>query len=136
MPEFDEINEIGCWEWHLHSFDGSRLCLVGGTDLDYYHVAELWISGLTYLSCPTRLLHPHFRGPTSTESITLVGIVDMTFSNRIMVIEAETTANPEAQVFFVVGEEIQLVRGTVYYYNRPNLKPGERLAPWVKKSTS
>lgn len=131
MFDIEEINKLGCWEWHLLSFDGHRLCLAGGTDLTYYHVAEVWFSGVTYLCCPTRLLHATFRYATDTESRAAGRIVDLTESNIVVAVNAETTARLEAMAFFIVADKIELVAGTVYYYERADLKPGERIAPWV-----
>jgi hypothetical protein len=41
--------------------DGDRLTLAGGQDMDYGHFAEAYSSGVTYISCPTRMMHAHFR---------------------------------------------------------------------------
>jgi hypothetical protein len=136
MSVIEEVNKIGCWEWQVQSFDGHRLCLVGGSDLVYCHVAELWVLGVTYLSCPTRLLHPVFRETTVAERGALGRIVDLSASRLILAIDSETTASLDPSPFLVAGESLELVRGTVYYYDRPDLKPGERLASWVKKAES
>lgn len=132
--QLNDVNQLGCWEWQLRSFDGHELCLVGGTDMDYYHVAEVRIAGVSYVSCPTRMKHPTFRPATQSESWRLASIVDLVGSPVLLAIDAETSSSVEPLSFFIVGETLEVVRGTVYYYDRPNLQPGERLAPWVKRN--
>lgn len=34
-----ELTALGAWEWWLHAYDGERLTLAGGQDLDYGHFA-------------------------------------------------------------------------------------------------
>lgn len=63
-------------------------------------------------------------------------IVDVSASRMILAIDAETTASLDPLTFFLAGESLEIVRGTVYYYDRPDLKPGERLASWAKKAES
>jgi hypothetical protein len=131
--DFERLNRIGCWEWQLQSFDGHRLCLIGGADLVYSHIAELWVSGVAYVSCPTRLLHPTFRQPTEIERSSVRIIVDLSQSPLVVAIHAETESSSEPLPFLIVGEAVELVTGTVYHYERGDLQPGERIAPWVKR---
>jgi hypothetical protein len=136
MIQLDEINKLGCWDWRIASFDGSQLCIVGGTDLAYSHIVEVWISEVDYVSCPTQFSHATFRQATDMEHTALADIVDLTSSQEIIVIEAETMASLGIIQFFIVGNAIEVVHGNVYYYHRSDLKPGERLAPWLVKSES
>jgi hypothetical protein len=136
MIQFDEVNKMGCWDWRIASFDGSRLCIVGGADLAYDHIVEVWISEVDYLSCPTCFSHATFRQATDIERLALAPIVDLTSGEEIIVIEAETMASLDVIPFFIVGSAIEVVHGTVYYYHRSDLKPGERLASWLMKDES
>ena len=49
----------------------------------------------------------------------------------VFCIEAETSSSFEKLIFFIVAEKVSIKEGFVYYYDRHNLKEGERIAPWV-----
>ena len=112
MEILEELNGLGCWEWRLHSYSDERLCLIGGGDLVYSHVAEITFSGVRYLCCPTRLMHAGFRLATWLEAAAIGSKVELDSTVQLFVVEAATTASVEEVAFFIVAESIELRRST------------------------
>lgn len=125
----NELTAAGCWEWQIHLFDGSRLCLIGGGDLTYAHVLELWVDDVQFLSCASRILHATFRAGSAADRAFVSRVVDVSSGYEVLVVSGETTASLDAIDFYIVGRDVRVVRGTCYHYDRPNLEPGERVSP-------
>ena len=50
-------------------------------------------------------------------------------------VEAETSCSTEKLPFFIVAEDVTVREGKVFYYERENLKEGERIMAGVKTNT-
>ena len=108
---FDEVNQLstdGVDEFGIDSFDGSRLVLIGSFDLSYYHDVEVTFTGVAFIRCPTYFREPNFREAGETE---------------------------DGMRFEIVAASAAVAVGKVYHHDRGGkLQPGERIAPWVKRS--
>lgn len=85
-------------------------------------------SAVAYISLPTQFYHPRFGLATDEERDrvrTATGLQQEDFVYRI---EAETDGSIERIPFFVVAQKMEVSEGKVYYYQRDDLKPGERIA--------
>ncbi len=122
MALFDEVNRLsagGVSDFRLQSYDGWQLVAIGSFDLCYYHDVELRFSGVSYINCPTAFFEPHFQE---------VGLVE---GGRRFAIKTD------AGQFEIVAESVSIVIEKVFYYDRgAELKPGERIADWVKRANA
>jgi hypothetical protein len=126
---FDALNTLaagGVDSFRVQSFDANRLVIVGSFDLSYYHNIEVEFTGVAYVACATNFFEPKFRAGTPDERLSLVPVIG-DFDDNLYCIDAEAGSRP--QTFLIVARSAVVKEGTVYYYPRPNLKPGERLAP-------
>ena len=102
-----EMTELGAWEWQLRAFDGDRLTLAGGQDMDYGHFAEACFSGVTYLSCPTRMMHARFRVGTEHEATLARLQAEVPRGSTVVAIDSDTTSSFEA-VSLIVAQSVEL----------------------------
>ncbi len=122
MATLADINRLlASWvdSYHIKSFDGWRLVLVGSFDLSYYHDVELTFSGVESIRCPVYFTAEGFRdaGPGGE-------------SGNCRRFEITADDGPHE----IVAESVAIELVKVYYYDRAeSLKPGERIAEWVKR---
>jgi hypothetical protein len=133
MNALEQLNSIVCWDYRIQSFDGYRLVLVGGTDLCYYHLVEAEFEEVDFISCPSSFSHARFRQATRAERSRVSRLVGIEDGATLFAIEAESCGSLEPQVFFILAQSIKVTEGTVYYYQRDDLQPGERIAEWVSQ---
>ena len=120
---FDQIarvNELGLWDFTLSRLDEQTVQILGSNDFDYYHVLELELRGVTFCDLPDQFSHAEFE---------LLG-EDGELNIRVV---AEPQFEIGMREFSIHASDMFVRTGTVYYYNRENLRPGERLAAWVKR---
>lgn len=133
---FETLNnlvESGVDHFQVDSFDSCRLLIVGSLDLCYYHNVEVEFADVAYISCPTHFFDPTFRIGVSGERERLVSVLG-DFEENVYCIDASAGSWP--QTFFIVARSVVITEGMVYRYARPDLKPGERIAPWVKPDSN
>lgn len=137
MSEFDRINHIAnetnTNDFRMESFDGATLVITGSFDFVYYHEVEVIFSEVSYISLPTDFHYPLFRLATEEERARVRTATALEPEDIVYCIEAETTSSIERLPFFIVAQKMEVSEGTVYHYQRDDLKPGERIAPWVPK---
>ena len=126
MAGLTELNEVAKrhTDFHVLSFDGYRLVVVGSFDLCYYHGVEVHFVGVDRINLPVWFNCPEFadEGPVSDP---WSGVE----KPRRFVICADDGRHE------VIAEDVEVVLGIVYYYDRgAQLQPGERIAPWVKRA--
>jgi hypothetical protein len=109
-----ELTELGCWEWQLRSFDGLTLTLIGGQSMEHGHHAEAYFSGVTYLSCPTRMMHPRFRLATDMETWLAQSKAEVEPGSFVIAIDSQTTSSLEA-VSIIVAHSVEVKIGWVDY---------------------
>ncbi len=131
-----KINDvIGHQEWFdfsLKYYSASKLIIVGGTSLEYYHEIEIIFSDLFFISCGTE-----WKTETSEEVLYILEgqeAYDFNVKNNIQqgytIFEFQTDdfdAN-----FQVAAKSIEYKLGKVYYYKKEDLEDGERLADWIE----
>jgi hypothetical protein len=61
LADANRLLKSGVDSYHLRSFDGHQLVLVGSFDLCYYHDVELTFSGVESIRCPVYLTAEGFR---------------------------------------------------------------------------
>jgi hypothetical protein len=110
------MSELGLWEWRLHAFDFDRLTLIGGQDMDYAHFAEAYFTGVTYISCPTRVMHPIFRLATDHEFMraALEAEVESHRGAHVIAIDSSTTSSP-GTTSLLVARTVELKEELVRY---------------------
>ncbi|VEP18277.1 hypothetical protein H1P_730018 [Hyella patelloides LEGE 07179] len=110
MIILEQLNSLSCWDYRFNKFDGWRLQLIAGTNLDYpnSHTDEIEFHGVTYIECPTDFYHAKFRLGTKKEQERLNSIVSLESEDTIFVIEAETTGSIESRLFFRVAENVTI----------------------------
>ncbi len=136
MNEIDRVNEIvettNTVDFRIQSYDSVNLMLTGSFDFCYYHEVELIFHEVSYISLPTDFSYPKFRKATSAEVSEIGKLIAVDTEETVFCIEAETSYSLDKLPFFVVAEKVTLNEGLVFYYERENLKEGERIAPWIK----
>ena len=102
-----ELTALGAWEWQLHAFDGDRLTLAGGQDLSHGHFAEAYFSGVTYISCPTRMMHARFRLASGHEATLARLQAEVPPGSSVIAIDSDTTSSFEA-VSLIAAQSVEI----------------------------
>ena len=84
---------------------------------------------------PSDINNPSFRRADETEIESVRKAIALESEDIVFCIEAETSSSIIKLNFFVVAEGVSFREGKVFYYERDNLNPGERIAGWVKRSS-
>lgn len=120
MDVFKEVNEMsasGISEFRIHLDFESRLVIFGSFDLDYYHDIEITFTGVQSIDCPVEIRWPQFYDPGPPGELRQFVIVDRWDDTHE-----------------IVARDVSVEIGKVYHFDHGQvLKPGERLAPWVKR---
>jgi hypothetical protein len=112
--ELKRINDLHLWDFEIAERDGDTLLILGSNDFVYYHYLEAEFRGVTFTDLPAKFSHAQFRlGKESTSE------------NAVVWIDAE------ASEFEIQATGLELRIGKVYYYDRKDLQPGERIADGI-----
>ena len=116
MSTLIDANNLKLWDYRIQHFDGSELLVIGSNNLVYYHDVELVFTDVCRIDCAINFHPPQFHdfGPCPC------GCGASQYH-----IQAEDSE------FTIAAEKLEIVLGTVFHYQRNELKPGERIAPWV-----
>jgi hypothetical protein len=109
-PTLAEMTALGCWEWQLRAFDGDTVTLIGGQNMVYGYFAEARFSGVTYISCPTRMMHAEFRLATEWEAISVRLRAEIERGTAAIAITSQTTSSLE-EVSFLVARAVEVTEG-------------------------
>lgn len=119
MERFAGVNRLvtcGIDQYRIQSFAGTRLHIVGSSDICYYHDVEIILEEVQFISCMT-----NFR---------LLDISEVELNSR----DREVILNSDEGLFKIIAERVAVQAGKVYYYDRgTKLRPGERIAEWVER---
>jgi hypothetical protein len=124
-PTLADVNELALHhsDFHILSFDGHRLVVVGSFDLCYYHGIELHFTEVAHVNCPV-----WFNGPEFSDEGRISDAGCSIDEPRRFVIHTYEGR------YEIIARHLEVLFGTVYYYDRgEQLMPGERIAPWVKR---
>lgn len=122
--ELDQVNELQLWDFEASDVENGRLTVLGSNDFDYYHVLEMEFSGVTSCNLPKTFSHAEFLLSPSIDPNEPGPKTVYVFGTSMIDMRTEFTLR---------AESVKVTMGTVYYYQRENLKPGERIAPWARK---
>jgi len=140
MNEFDRLNELvkttNTVDFRIQSYDAVNLILTGSFDFCYYHEVEVTFHEVSYISLPADFSYPTLRKAAHEEIVRIAKFITVNSEETVFCIEAETSSSLEKLPFYVVAEGISLKEGIVFYYEREDLKEGERIAPWVGINSS
>lgn len=124
----ERLNELlSSWieQYSVLEQEDTRLLLAGSFDSCYYHNLELEFTGLLFCDCPEYMRAQSFRLVEGEEKARLAEHYGFAEDGLVLCI---TYSQRE---FFLAFRSLILREGTVFYYPRENLKPGERVASWV-----
>lgn len=125
--EAENLSEFSIW-----SYEHGRLLLLASDDLAYYHLVEIAFEGVAYIDAPTTFWRPRIREATGAEAASFRASRGVEDEARVFVIE-DQRGDDETSSHTIAAEGVSLDTGMVYHYDRPDLKPGERVAPWVRR---
>jgi len=125
------IREQPWCDFHVISYADSKLTIAGGTDLVYYHTLEIVFQGVFF-----------FLGfPQGWRSDTKSSVFIIPDNGPELNLKFEIESGYQLFLFktedyqqnvIIAAESLTYNRDTVYYYDRPNLGNGERVAEFVK----
>lgn len=115
------------FEFSIHSFVDNRLVLIGGFDLAYTHEIEIVLHEPLYVSLPVEFSHPKFEVATNEERARIDEMVALEEDTVIKVLAETSRVGGESIPHYIAGERLSFQFGSVYHYERENLKEGERI---------
>jgi len=137
MNEFRRINEIvettNTTDFRIQSYNSVSLLLTGSFDFNYYHEVEVEFKEVSYISLPSDFYDPVFRLANAEEIESIRKLIALEKKDVVFCIEAGTSCSIDKLPFYIVVESVSMREGRVFYYDRENLKEGERIACWVKR---
>jgi hypothetical protein len=115
--ELRRINSLSLWDFELTRPEPSKVLILGSNDFVYYHYLEVEFLDVAYCDLPATFSHAQFRlGKDFGDGFATIWVT------------AESMPTTGTTEFEVRATEIRVRVGKVYYYNRENLQPGERIA--------
>jgi hypothetical protein len=109
-----------------------QLVLAGSFDFSYYHNVEITFSEVEFILCPGTIFNVELFRLATEEEIAQLNSIMYGYERNSTVFCLENEF--EQQRFYIVAKQMTYHFGMVYYYDRPNLQPGERIAEFVIKS--
>ena len=127
-------NKIRGYEWldfHVLSFDGSRLIVAGSTDLIYFHEIEIIFENVFFISGFLKGWHSDtkkevFVLPENEKELNEKWEIEQGY--QLFLFKIEDYNND----VLIAAENVLYNSDVVYYYERPGLKENERIAEFVK----
>lgn len=113
--ELARINDLHLWDFEVARRGEGSLLILGSNDFVYYHYLEAEFDGVTLCDLPDTFSHAQFRLGQRYGETWSIWVV------------AESNDTPVSE-FEIQATAIQIRVGKVYYYQRENLLPGERIA--------
>jgi hypothetical protein len=139
MSEFDRINEIvetsNTTDFRVQSYDSVNLLITGSFDFCYYHEVEVEFKEVSYISLPSNFNCPRFHIASAHEIESIRKLIALESEDIVYCIEAETSCSITKLPFYIVAKGATVREGLVFYYERENLKEGERIAAWVQQQS-
>ena len=119
LEQIARVNELALWDYTAARIDEHTLLVLGSHDFAYYHDLELEFRGVTFCDLPDQFSHAEWM---------LIGYGDGGMEIGIV---AESLSGAGTGEYRIRALEMTVRVGKVYYYNRKDLKPGEKIASWV-----
>jgi hypothetical protein len=113
--ELAQINDLQLWDFEVARRGDDSLLILGSNDFTYSHYLEAEFAGVTLCELPDTFSHAHFRlGQRYGETWSIWVVAE---SNE-----------PSSNEFEIQATAVQIRVGKVFYYERENLLPGDRIA--------
>ena len=133
VAEVDSIIRKQSWfDFHVLSYNESKLVVAGGIDLSYYHTLEIIFENVFFVSG----IFKEWRSDTSApvfmlpeNEMELNKQFEIEQGYQLFIIRTDDHHNN----FIVAAEKLSFNTDTVFYYNRSDLKENERIVGFVKK---
>lgn len=127
----DELKNTNIDDFYIIHYDSSsKLTLAGSFDFSYYHDIEITFDDVSFISCPGSVFKVDtFRLATQEESKLLYEISHGYNEHTAICLED----NMFKTKFFITANDLNYSLAKVYYYQRENLQPNERIADWARK---
>ncbi len=130
LAVFDRVNERAPWDWCIGRMADGTLSLWGSNDFSYYHTVEVRFHEVSFIQFQADFSHAHFRLASTSETERFLALPS--WGGHLFCIVAELGSDIDSRCYFVSATQVDCRFGTVFYYRRGGLKPGERIASWVK----
>lgn len=127
----EDLEKTNIDDFYFIDHDGIDIILAGSFDFCYYHDVEVKFLQVEFICCPNQIIADKFRIATKEEVLELHQYM-RGYENNGLVFCMEDTFTKDK--YYIVAHGIEVKWGTVYYYKRDNLQPGERIADWVLKN--
>ncbi|AWA31042.1 hypothetical protein HYN48_13645 [Flavobacterium magnum] len=118
------------FDFHVFSYDTKKLILAGSENLTYYHTLEIifedvfFVSGI-FAQLKTDNKSTVFSIPEDQHLLNLTYEIEQGY--HLFTLKAEDFKSN----FIIAAKSISFNTDTVYYYNRKDLKPNERIAYFI-----
>jgi len=110
------INDLQLWDYEVSRLDEGTVLILGSNDFAYSHYLEAEFRDVTFTDLPAQFSHARFRlGRDSSDEATVW-------------VTAESILDVGTKEYEIRASAMTLRVGRVYYYERENLQPGERIA--------
>lgn len=103
----DDLNALCGWECVVKAYDGWRFTLSSGVSAAGAKPFVAF-SEVSYVSLPFEFSHPKFREPSPEERSRVASVVPFESEDKLFVVEAETMASLDRQVFFIVATGVEI----------------------------
>lgn len=133
VNEVDNFIRKQNWlDFQVSQYDGYNLKVDGSTDFSYYHNLEIFFHDVFFVSVffngwKSDTQQSVFEIPVNEVELNQQYEIEQDY--QLFIFRTEDYTND----VIIAANTISFNTDTVYYYNRENLLPGERIASFVKK---
>ena len=125
--DLERVNALHIWDFTVWRRDDGALVIRGSNDFTYSHHVEMVFSGVTFCDLPEEFSHAEFRLGSSD-------VDDDGVERWRVYVTAESMLVIRSDDYEIRAAGLTVEIGTVFYYDRKDLKPGQRVASWVKRT--
>lgn len=133
VKEIDSLIRKEMWyDFHVFSYDGEKLIIAGSIDLIYYHTLEVIFEDVFFVSGYFNTWHTDtskavFMLPENKIEMNIQYEIEVGYN--LFIFKTEDYKND----IVIAAQKVYYNTDTVFYYDRQDLKPNERIAHFVKK---
>jgi len=132
----EELEKTNIEDFNIIYKDEDKLIVAGSFDFAYYHELEITFFEVDFIQCPGRYFSvKKIRFATEEEVKQLATTSYGNHGGFTVCFEYQFMGEGEKDKFFICAHEADYKWETVFYYNRENLQPDERIADWVPKDS-
>jgi hypothetical protein len=127
QDDLDRVNDLHIWDFTAVRREDGTLLILGSNDFTCYHYLEMEFSGVTDCDLPEEFSHAEFRLGSSD-------VDDDGVERWRVYVTAESMLVVRSDDYEIRAAGLTVKLGHVFYYDRKDLKPGQTIAPWVKRT--